>query len=97
MAGPMTVAADGTLLRGRQVINGRIVALPPGGGPERLTREVERDGTATIEPPSKGASAGDSYIDARDLVATDNGLLVLTFANEVSRIDDNRSSSWCSA
>jgi hypothetical protein len=91
MAGPMAVAPDGTLYYvDDQVIDGRIVALPPGGGPVRLTREVERDGNGNpVEPPSEGASAGDSYIDARDLVATDDGLLVLTFTNEVWRIDDN--------
>ncbi|MGH9228605.1 MAG: hypothetical protein ACRD07_07690, partial [Acidimicrobiales bacterium] len=87
-AGPMAVAPDGTLYYvDDQVIDGRIVALPPGGGPERLTREVERDEDGNpVEPPSEGASAGDSYIEARDLAATDDGLLVLTFTNEVWRI-----------
>jgi hypothetical protein len=91
MAGPMTVAPDGTLYYvDDQVIDGRIVALPPGGGPERLTQEVERDEDGNpIEPPSEGASAGDSYIDARDLAASNDGLLVLTFTNEVWRIGED--------
>jgi hypothetical protein len=90
-AGPIAVAPDGKLYYvDDQVINGRIVALPPGGGPERLTREVERDEDGNpVEPPSEGAPAGESYIDARDLAATDDGLLVLTFTNEVWRIGDD--------
>jgi hypothetical protein len=91
MAGPMAVAPDGTLYYvDDQVIDGRIVALSPGGGPERLTREVERDEDGNpVEPPSEGASVGDAYIDARDLAATDDGLIVLTFTNEVWRIGDD--------
>ena len=58
--------------------------------PEGLTQPVERDGEGNpVEPPSEGAPAGDSYIDARDLAATDHGLLVLTFTNEVWRIGDD--------
>jgi hypothetical protein len=91
LAGPMTVASDGTLYYvDDQVLDGRIVALRPGGGPERLTREVERDGDGNpVEAPSEGATAGDSYIEARDLAATEDGLLVLTFTNEVWRIGDD--------
>ncbi len=91
LAGPMTVAPNGTLYYvDDQVLDGRIVALPPGGGPEGLTQPVERDGEGNpVEPPSEGAPAGDSYIDARDLAATDDGLLVLTFTNEVWRIGDD--------
>jgi hypothetical protein len=91
MAGPMAVAPDGTLYYvDDQVIDGRIVALAPGGGPEGLTREVERDDDGNpVEPPSESASAGGSYVDARDLAATDDGLLVLTFTNEVWRIGDD--------
>jgi hypothetical protein len=88
LAGPLTVAPDGTLyFVDDQVLDGRIVALRPGGGPEGLTQEVERDDDGNpVEPPLEGASAGDSYIEARDLAATDDGLLVLTFTNEVWRI-----------
>jgi hypothetical protein len=88
LAGPLTVAPDGTVYYvDDQVLDGQIVALPPGGGPERLTQSVERDDEGNpVEPPSEGASAGDSYIETRDLVATDGGLLVLTFTNEVWRI-----------
>jgi hypothetical protein len=91
LAGPLTIAPDGTLYYvDDPVLNGRIMVLPPGGGPERLTREVERDEDGNpVEPPSEGASAGDSYIEARDLAATDDGLLVLTFTNEVWRIGDD--------
>jgi hypothetical protein len=91
LAGPLTVAPDGTVYYvDDQVLDGRIVALPPGGGPERLTQSVERDDEGNpVEPPSEGASAGDSYIEARDLAATDDGLLVLTFTNEVWRIGDD--------
>ncbi len=91
IAGPMTVAPDGTLYYvDDQVIDGRIVALEPGGAPQRLTKEVERDEDGNpVEPPSEGASARDSYIDARDLAATDDGLLVLTFDNEVWRIGED--------
>jgi outer membrane protein assembly factor BamB len=91
LAGPMTVASDGTLYYvDDQVLDGRIVALRPGGGPERVTREVERDDDGNpVEPPSEGAAAGDSYIEARDLAATEDGLLVLTFTNEVWRIGDD--------
>jgi len=91
LAGPLTIAPDGTLYYvDDQVLNGRIMVLPPGGGPERLTREVERDEDGNpVELPSEGASAGDSYIEARDLAATDDGLLVLTFTNEVWRIGDD--------
>jgi hypothetical protein len=90
-AGPLTVAPDGTVFYvDDQVLDGRIVALPPGGGPERLTQSVERDEEGNpVEAPSEGASAGDSYIEARDLAATDDGLLVLTFTNEVWRIGDD--------
>jgi outer membrane protein assembly factor BamB len=88
LAGPLTVAPDGTIYYvDDQVFDGRIVALPPGGGPERLTQSVERDEEGNpAERPSEGASASDSYIEARDLAATDDGLLVLTFTNEVWRI-----------
>lgn len=88
LAGPLTVAPDGTLYYvDDQVLGGRIVALRPGGGPEGLTQEVERDEEGNpLESPSEGASAGDSYIEARDLAATDDGLAVLTFTNEVWRI-----------
>ena len=91
LAGPLTVAPDGTVFYvDDQVLDGRIVALPPGGGPERLTQSVERDEEGNpVEAPSEGASAGDSYIEARDLAATDDGLLVLTFTNEVWRIGDD--------
>jgi hypothetical protein len=91
IAGPMTVAPDGTLYYvDDQVIDGGIVALEPGGAPQRLTEEVERDEDGNpVEPPSEGASARDSYIDARDLAATDDGLLVLTFDNEVWRIGED--------
>jgi outer membrane protein assembly factor BamB len=91
LAGPLTVAPDGTVYYvDDQVFDGRIMALPPGGGPERLTQSVERDDEGNpVEPPSEGASAGDSYIEARDLAATDDGLLVLTFTNEVWRIGDD--------
>jgi hypothetical protein len=91
LAGPLTVAPDGTVYYvDDQVLDGRIMALPPGGRPERLTRSVERDDEGNpVEPPSEGASAGDSYIEARDLAATDDGLLVLTFTNEVWRIGDD--------
>ena len=91
LAGPLTVAPDGTVYYvDDQVLDGRIMALPPGGGPERLTQSVERDDEGNpVEPPSEGASAGDSYIEARDLAATDDGLLVLTFTNEVWRIGDD--------
>jgi hypothetical protein len=90
LAGPLSVAPDGTLYYvDDQVLGGRIVALPPGGGPERLTQEVERDEDGNpVEPPSEGA-AGDSYIEARDLAATGDGLLVLTFTNEVWRIGED--------
>ena len=88
LAGPMTVAPDGTLYYVEdQLFDGRIVTLVPGGGPARLTQPVERDDEGDpVEPPSAGASADDSYIDARDLAATDDGLYVLTFTNEVWRI-----------
>ena len=88
LAGPMTVAPDGTLYYVEdQLFDGRIVTLAPGGGPARLTQPVERDDEGDpVEPPSAGASADDSYIDARDLAATDDGLYVLTFTNEVWRI-----------
>jgi hypothetical protein len=91
LAGPLTVAPDGTVYYvDDQVLDGRIVALPPGGGPERLTQEVERDEDGNpVEPPSEGAPAGDSYIEARDLAATGDGLLVLTFGNEVWRIGED--------
>lgn len=91
LAGPLTVAPDGTIYYvDDQVLDGRIVALPPGGGPERLTQSVERDDEGNpVERPSEGAPAGDSYIEARDLAATDDGLLVLTFTNEVWRIGDD--------
>jgi hypothetical protein len=91
LAGPLSVAPDGTLYYvDDQVLGGRIVALPPGGGPERLTQEVERDEDGNpVEPPSEGAAAADSYIEARDLAATRDGLLVLTFTNEVWRIDED--------
>ncbi len=91
LAGPLTVAPDGTLYSvDDQVLDGRIVALRSGGGPERLTQEVERDEDGNpVEPPSEGAPAGDSYIEARDLAATDDGLLVLTFTNEVWRIGED--------
>ena len=91
LAGPLTVAPDGTVYYvDDQVLDGRIVALPPGGGPEGLTQSVERDEEGNpVEAPSEGASAGDSYIEARDLAATDDGLLVLTFTNEVWRIGDD--------
>jgi hypothetical protein len=91
LAGPLSVAPDGTLYYvDDQVLGGRIVALPPGGGPERLTQEVERDEDGNpVEPPSEGAAAGDSYIEARDLAATGDGLLVLTFTNEVWRIGED--------
>jgi DNA-binding beta-propeller fold protein YncE len=91
LAGPLTVAPDGTVYYvDDQVFDGRIMALPPGGGPERLTQSVERDDEGNpVEAPSEGASAGDSYIEARDLAATDDGLLVLTFTNEVWRIGDD--------
>ena len=72
------------------MLDGRILALPPSGAPEGLTQPVQRDGEGNpVEPPSEGAPAGDSYIDARDLAATDHGLLVLTFTNEVWRIGDD--------
>jgi hypothetical protein len=91
LAGPLSVAPDGTLYYvDDQVLGGRIVALAPGGGPEALTREVERDEDGNpVEPPAEGAVAADSYIEARDLAATDDGLLVLTFTNEVWRIGDD--------
>jgi len=91
LAGPLTVALDGTVYYvDDQVLDGQIVELPPGGGPERLTQSVERDDEGNpVEPPSEGAFAGDSYIETRDLVATDDGLLVLTFTNEVWRIGDD--------
>jgi DNA-binding beta-propeller fold protein YncE len=91
LAGPLTVAPDGTVYYvDDQVLDGRIVALPPGGGPEGLTQSVERDEEGNpVEAPSEGAFAGDSYIEARDLAATDDGLLVLTFTNEVWRIGDD--------
>jgi hypothetical protein len=91
LAGPLTVAPDGTLYYvDDQVFDGRIVALPPGGGPEEVTRAVDRDDEGNpVERPSEGASAGDSYIEARDLAATGDGLFVLTFTNEVWRIGDD--------
>jgi hypothetical protein len=91
LAGPMTSAPDGTLYYVEdQLFDGRIVTLAPGGGPARLTRSVERDDEGDpVEPPSEGAPADDSYIDARDLAATDDGLYVLTFTNEVWRIGDD--------
>jgi DNA-binding beta-propeller fold protein YncE len=91
LAGPLTVAPDGTVYYvDDQVLDGRIMALPPGGGPEELTRSVERDDEGNpVEAPSEGASAGDSYIEARDLAATDDGLFVLTFTNEVWRVGDD--------
>jgi outer membrane protein assembly factor BamB len=91
LAGPLTVAPDGTVYYvDDQVLDGRIVALPPGGGPERLTQSVERDDEGNpVEPPSEDATASDSYIETRDLAATDDGLLVLTFTNEVWRIGDD--------
>jgi len=91
LAGPLTVAPDGTVYYvDDQVLDGRIVALPPGGGPERLTQSVERDDEGNpVEAPSDGASAGDSYIEARDLAATDDGVFVLTFTNEVWRVGND--------
>ncbi len=91
LAGPLSVAPDGTLYYvDDQVLGGRIVALAPGGGPEGLTQEVERDEDGNpVEPPAEGAAAGDSYIEARDIAATGDGLLVLTFTNEVWRIGDD--------
>jgi DNA-binding beta-propeller fold protein YncE len=91
LAGPLTVAPDGTVYYvDDQVLDGRIMALPPGGGPERLTQSVERDDEGNpVEAPSDGASAGDSYIEARDLAATDDGVFVLTFTNEVWRVGDD--------
>jgi outer membrane protein assembly factor BamB len=90
LAGPLTVAPDGTIYYvDDQVLDGRIVALPPGGGPEGLTQSVERDDEGNpVEAPSEGASAGESYIEARDLAATDDGLFVLTFTNDVWRVAD---------
>jgi hypothetical protein len=93
IAGPMTVAPDGTLYYvDDQLLDGRIVALAPGGGgPEGITRSVERDDDGDpVEAPSEGASPEGSYIDARDLAATDDGLYVLTFTNEVWRIGDDQ-------
>ena len=91
LAGPLTVAPDGTVYYvDDQVLDGQIMALPPGGGPERLTQSVERDDEGNpVELPSEGASAGDSYIEARDLAATDDGVFVLTFTNEVWRVGDD--------
>jgi DNA-binding beta-propeller fold protein YncE len=91
LAGPLTVAPDGTVYYvDDQVLDGRIMALPPGGAPERLTQSVERDDEGNpVEAPSEGASAGDSYIEARDLVATADGVFVLTFTNEVWRVGDD--------
>jgi outer membrane protein assembly factor BamB len=91
LAGPLTVAPDGTVYYvDDQVFDGRIVALPPGGGPERLTQSVERDDEGNpAEAPAEGASAGESYIEARDLAATDGGVFVLTFTNEVWRVGDD--------
>jgi hypothetical protein len=90
LAGPLTVAPNGTVYYvDDQVLDGRIMALPPGGGPEELTQSVERDGEGNpVEAPSDGASAGDSYIEARDLAATGDGVFVLTFTNEVWRVGD---------
>jgi DNA-binding beta-propeller fold protein YncE len=91
LAGPLTVAPDGTVYYvDDQVLDGRIMTLPPGGGPEALTQSVERDDEGNpVEAPSDGASAGDSYIEARDLAATDDGVFVLTFTNEVWRVGND--------
>jgi hypothetical protein len=91
LAGPLTVAPDGTVYYvDDQVLDGRIMALPPGAEPEELTQSVERDGEGNpVDAPSEGTSAGDSYIEARDLAATDAGLFVLTFTNEVWRVGDD--------
>jgi sugar lactone lactonase YvrE len=91
LAGPLTVAPDGTVYYvDDQVLDGRIMALPPNGGPEGLTQSVERDDEGNpVEAPSDGASAGDTYIEARDLAATDDGVFVLTFTNEVWRVGDD--------
>jgi DNA-binding beta-propeller fold protein YncE len=91
LAGPLTVAPDGTVYYvDDQVLDGRIVALPPGGGPEGLTQSVERDDEGNpVDAPSEGASAGDSYIEVRDLAATDAGVFVLTFSNEVWRVGED--------
>ena len=91
LAGPLTVAPDGTVYYvDDQVLDGRIMTLPPGGGPDALTQSVERDDEGNpVEAPSDGASAGDSYIEARDLAATDDGVFVLTFTNEVWRVGND--------
>jgi hypothetical protein len=91
LAGPLTVAPDGTVYYvDDQVLDGRIMTLPPGGGPAELTQSVERDDEGNpVEAPSDGASASDSYIEARDLAATDDGVFVLTFTNEVWRVGDD--------
>jgi DNA-binding beta-propeller fold protein YncE len=91
LAGPMTSAPDGTLYYVEdQLFDGRIMVMRPGRGPARLTQSVDRDDEGNaVEPPSEGAVADDSYIDARDLAATDDGLYVLTFTNEVWRIGED--------
>lgn len=92
LAGPVAASPSGDLyFVDDQVLGGRIRVTDAAGDARTITGEVERDEEGEpVERPSDGDEAGDSYVDALDLAATDDAVYVLTFDNEVWRIADDR-------